>query len=80
MRLRFVQSLLAVALLASVLGLAGCGGKEDCMPWQDLLGRDDGYLPKFIEMGGEIGYMYLPGIYYFSNTFCGKLPRTGLQT
>ena len=29
MRLRFVQSLLAVALLASVLGLAGCGGKED---------------------------------------------------
>lgn len=58
----------------------GCGGKEDCMPWQDLLGRDDGYLPKFIEMGGEIGYMYLPGIYYFSNTFCGKLPRTGLQT
>ena len=29
MRLRFVQSLLVVALLASVLGLSGCGGKED---------------------------------------------------
>ena len=29
MRLRFVQSLLAVALLASVLGLAGCGGKNN---------------------------------------------------
>lgn len=45
----------------------GCG-EDGCMSWDALMEREDGYTPKFIEIGGKIGYMYMPGIYYFGQS------------